>query len=85
MEENTNKSPVETVQSRIPARLRGLSCEPALLEGEDPNLYWALLATVIDERQPVTVSDWIAVNDLVTNMWDERVYRRAAHGSFAAE
>ena len=50
-----------------------------MLEGEDPNLYWGLLAAVIDERRPETASDWIAVNDLVTKPWEERLLKQASH------
>jgi hypothetical protein len=70
---------VETSEVTIPDQLRGLFCEPAFLEGEDPNLYRSLLAAVIAERKPMTVSDWIAVNDLVTKLWEERILRRASN------
>ena len=79
MQEQTHKPAVETAKTKIPAQLRGLFCEPPLLEGEDPDLYWGLLAAVIDERRPVTPADWIAVNDLVTKLWEERVFRRASN------
>ena len=79
MQEQTRKPSIETAKSTIPAQLRGLFCEPPLLEGEDPDLYWGLLAAVIDERRPVTPADWIAVNDLVTKLWEERVFRRASN------
>lgn len=79
MQEQTESPIIETSENKIPAQLRGLFCEPSLLEGEDPNLYWGLLAAVIDERKPVTPADWIAVNDLVTKLWDERVLKRASN------
>jgi hypothetical protein len=79
MQEKTQKPTIETVQSKIPAQLRGLFCEPPLLEGEDPNLYWGLVAAVIEERRPEIASDWIAVNDLVTKLWEERLLRNASN------
>jgi hypothetical protein len=79
MQEKTQKTAIETAESKIPAQLRGLFCEPPLLEGEDPDRYWGLLAAVIDERKPVTASDWIAVNDLVTKLWEERLLRNASN------
>jgi hypothetical protein len=36
------------------------------------NLYWGLFAAVAGERKPATASDWIAVNDVVTKLWEER-------------
>ncbi|MCA6106971.1 hypothetical protein [Bradyrhizobium cenepequi] len=79
MQEETQKPAIETAESKIPDQLKGLFCEPPFLEGEDPNLYRGLLAAVIEERKPVTVTDWIAVNDLVTKLWEERVFRRASN------
>ncbi len=70
---------METAKSKIPAQLRGLFCEPPLLEGEDPDLYWGIFAALVDERKPVTPADWIAVNDRVTKLWEERAFRRAAN------
>jgi hypothetical protein len=79
MQEQNKRPAKDAAESKIPAQLRGLFCEPPLLEGEDPDLYWGLLAAVIDERNPVTAADWIAVNDLVTKLWEERVFRRASN------
>jgi hypothetical protein len=79
MQEKTEKTSIEIAKSKIPAQLRALFCEPPLLEGEDPNLYWGLVVAVIDERRPVTPMDWIAVNDLVTKLWEERGFRRASN------
>jgi hypothetical protein len=79
MQEEINKADITTSEIRIPAQLKGLFCEPPLLEGEDPEFYWGLLAAVIDERRPETAADWIAVNDLVTKLWEEWVFRRASN------
>lgn len=79
MQEQTQTPNVIPSEITIPEDLKSLFYEPPLLEGEDPNLYWGLLGAVIDERKPRTVSDWIAVNDLVTKLWEERVFRRASN------
>jgi hypothetical protein len=79
MEKETGNSAPGIAESKIPAQLKGLFCEPPLLEGEDPELYRNLLAAVINDRQPKTVTDWIAVHDLVTKLWEEQVFRRASH------
>lgn len=70
---------LEKLEFKIPDQLKGLFCEPPLLEGEDPELYWGMIAAVIAERKPATASDWIAVHDLVTKLWEERVFRRASN------
>jgi len=77
MQEKTRQPTIETAKSKIPAPLRGLFCEAPLLEGEDAELYWGLVEAVLEERKPATPSDWIAVNDLVTKLWEERLFRRA--------
>jgi hypothetical protein len=81
MQDKTQETDVEAAKCKIPAQLRGLFCEPQLLEGDDPESYWGLVAAVIDERRPGTASDWIAVNDLVTKIWEERLLRslQSAH------
>lgn len=68
---------IENVE--IPDYVEGFLCAPALLEGEDPGLYWKMFAGMIEERKPQTVSDWIALNDLATKLWEERICRRAAN------
>jgi hypothetical protein len=55
----------------------GLFVDPVLLEGEDPSLYWNMVSVMIDEHRPDTMLDWIALNDLATKLWEERVFRRA--------
>jgi hypothetical protein len=79
MEKEIGSSAQEIADSKIPAQLKGLFPEPPFLDGQDPNLYRNLLAAVIDERQPKTVTDWIAVHDLVTKLWEEQVFRRASN------
>lgn len=64
---------------KIPDHMIGLFVEPVLLEGEDPNLYWNMVSVMIDEHRPKILLDWIAVNDLVTKLWEERVFRRATN------
>ena len=72
MQEQTQQSAIEAAKSRIPAQLKSLFCE-------DPDLYWGLLAAAIDEREPVTASDLIAVSDLVTKLWEERLEFGVSH------
>ena len=79
MQKEIEKPAQEIAESKIPAQLKGLFPEPPFLDGEDPNLYRNLLAAVIDERQPKTVTDWIAVHDLVTKLREEQVFRRASN------
>jgi hypothetical protein len=79
MQKEIEEPAQEIAESKIPAQLKGLFSEPPFLEGEDPDLYWGLLAAVIDARQPKTVTDWFAVHDLVTKFWEERIFRRAAN------
>jgi len=79
MQKETEENAIDKCKSKIPAGLWGLFSEPPLLEGEDPNLFWGLLAAVIDERKPETVSDWFALHDLVTKVWEERLLKQASH------
>ncbi|QPF90222.1 hypothetical protein [Bradyrhizobium commune] len=65
--------------NKIPDHIIGLFVEPVLLEGEDPSLYWNILSAMIDEHRPESLLDWIALNDLVTKLWEERTYRRATN------
>lgn len=64
---------------KLPDQFIGLFVEPALLDGEDPKLYWNMVSAMIDEHRPKDLFDWIAVNDLATKLWEERVYRRATN------
>ncbi|KJC50895.1 hypothetical protein UB31_11715 [Bradyrhizobium sp. LTSP849] len=63
----------------IPDYVRGIFCEPVLLEGEDSGLYWKMVCALIEERKPRTMSDWIALHDLSTKLWEERLFRRASN------
>lgn len=63
----------------IPDYVKGLIAEPAVLEGEDPNLFWKIFVEIAKERKPESPSDWIMVSDLAGRLWDERVCRRAAN------
>src|SRR5690242_18852725 len=69
---------------QIPEELRGLFGDPPLWEGDDPKLYHSLLAAVIRERKPETFTDWLAVHDLVTALWEELRLRRASAGIIRA-
>jgi hypothetical protein len=75
MQEHIGKADIETL---IPDQLKGLFCEPPLLEGEDPKLYWGLLAALVNEHKPQSATEWIAVHDLMTKLWEERSLRRAS-------
>jgi len=79
MQKETRKDAIDKCKSKIPAGLWGLFSEPPLLPGEDPNLFWSFLEETIEERKPETASDWIAVNDLVTKVWEERLLKQASH------
>lgn len=63
--------------NKIPDHMTGLFVEPVLIEGEDPSLYWNMVSAMIDEHRPEALLDWIALNDLATKLWEERVFRRA--------
>ena len=78
MQEHIGKADIETLRAKIPDQLKGLFCEPPLLEGEDPKLYWGLLAAIVNEREPQSTTEWIAVHDLTTKLWEERSLRRAS-------
>jgi hypothetical protein len=69
----------QAVAARIPKNIIGLLVEPALLEGEEPSLYWNLFSAMIDEHQPQSLFDWLALIDFVGKLWDERFYRRATN------
>lgn len=63
----------------IPDYVRGIMLEPPLLEGENPDLYWGIVRGLIEERKPQTMSDWIALSDLATKLWEERLFRKASN------
>jgi hypothetical protein len=79
MQKETEKSAIEIVKSKIPAQLRVLFCEPLFLEVKDRESYWGLVAALIAEQGPKTAPDWIAINDMVTKLWEERALRRASN------
>lgn len=68
----------------IPEELRALFGDPPLLEGEDPKLYQSLLGALINDHKPKTTTDWIAIHDEITALWDERRLRRASTGIIRA-
>lgn len=74
-----NNKPATKASDIIPDQFQVLFCEPTLLGGEDPSLFWDLVAAVIAERKPETASDWVAVSDLVTKLWEERLLKRASN------
>jgi hypothetical protein len=65
---------------QFPEELRALFGDPQFLEGEDPKLYQSLLAAIIKDRKPETFTDWLAVHDLITALWEEQRLRRASTG-----
>ena len=69
---------MEANKIEIPKQLESLLGQPPLLEGEDREAYLALRAALIEDSQPKTVMDWIHVHDLVTQLWEERRFRRAS-------
>ncbi|MDA9508714.1 hypothetical protein XI09_29575 [Bradyrhizobium sp. CCBAU 11386] len=70
---------MHVLANKIPDYIIGLFVEPVLLGGEDPGLFWNMVSAMIDEHRPETLLDWIALNDLVTKLWEERVFRRATN------
>lgn len=76
--EAQNKA-AHVLAAKIPDHIIGLFVEPVLLEGEDPQRYWNMVSAMIDEHQPQGFLDWIALNDLVTAIWEELAYRRASN------
>ena len=79
------EAPTKTadVDLEIPDQIRAFLYEPAVLEGEDPSPYWKMFAAMVKERKPETIMDWIALNDLTTKVWEERVLRQRPTLSFA--
>ena len=70
---------------RILVELDGLFGDPPLLEGEDPNLYWGLLAGMIKDRNPESFAEWIYVHDMVDKLWEEQRFKRALSGLMRGE
>jgi hypothetical protein len=68
MQEHIGKADIETL---IPDQLKGLFCEPPLLEGEDPKLYWGLLAALVAEHKPLAKAK-LMMRWLVPDQTDEK-------------
>ena len=79
------KTPLEKLGIRIPDELEALFGDPPLLEGEDPNLYWGLLAGMIRDRNPQSFPEWIYVYDMVHKLWEEQRLKRASTGLMRGE
>jgi hypothetical protein len=74
------KHPLEAYGAAIPEEFKGLFNDPPLLEGEDPDHYWALLAAMIKDRKPEKFAEWVVVHDTVDKLWEERQFKRASAG-----
>ena len=85
MEEKVNKSKFEIIGIKLPEPLEGLIDDPPLLGDEDPELYWSLLAAVIDEEKPQGIMECIDAIDQVNKVWEERRLRRASVGVVRGE
>lgn len=80
----TQAKAVHVLAGKIPDHMIGLFAEPALLKGEDPKLYWNIVSATIDEHRPQGLLDWIAIVDLVTKLWEERLLRRTTNAIIRA-
>jgi len=79
MDIEDQKTPLEKMGIKIPDDLEGLFGDPPpLLKGEDPDLYWGLLAAMIKDRNPQGFSDWIYVHDTVNKLWEEQRFKRVS-------
>jgi hypothetical protein len=78
MDFENEKTPLDMMRITIPNELEGLFREPPLLEGENANLYWGLLAAMIKDCKPQSFSDWIHVHDTVSNLLEEQRYKRVS-------
>ena len=85
MDLEDEKTPLEKLGIRIPDELDGLFGDPPLLEAEDPNLYWGLLAGMIRDRNPQSFPEWIYVYDMVDKLWEEQRFKRASTGLMRGE
>jgi hypothetical protein len=56
-----------------------------LLEGEDPDLFWGLLAALIKDRKPQSFTEWTNVHDTVNKLWEEQRLKRASTGLMRGE
>jgi hypothetical protein len=85
MDFEDEKTPLEKMGIKIPRELEGLFDDPPLLEGEDPNLYWGLLAAMIKDRSPQSFLEWTYVLDMVSKLWEEQRFKRASAGLMRGE
>src|SRR5579864_5487041 len=85
MNAEDEKTSLEKLGIRIPDEFDGLFGDPPLLEAEDPNLYWGLLAGMIRDRDPQSFDDWIYVYDMVHKLWEEQRLKRASTGLVRGE
>lgn len=66
--------------NKIPNYMIGIFCEPILLKGEDPALYWNMVSAMIEEMKPATFDDWVTLHEQAVKLWEERVFRNATLG-----
>jgi hypothetical protein len=85
MDIKDEKNPLEKFEIKTPDGLFGLLGDPPLLAGEDPDLYWSLLAWMIKDRKPQIFSEWVYVHDTVSKLWEEQRLKRASTGLMRAE
>jgi hypothetical protein len=83
--DEADKPEINEALGAAPECLKGLLSEPLFLEGEDPQSYWDLVAAMIDHRKPKDVTEWIAIHDEVTMLWEEMRFRRVSAGSIRGE
>jgi hypothetical protein len=85
MDSEDEKTPLEKMGIKIPKELEGLFGDPPLLEGEDPNVYWGLLAAMIKEHKPQGLLEWTYVYDMVNKLLEEARLKRASSGLMRGE
>lgn len=69
----TNKNKI-----KVPEALKGLIEKPPLLEGEDPDHFWAFFEAVADEQKPEGILDWVLTIDMATKAWEELRLKRCS-------
>jgi hypothetical protein len=70
--------PLATYGVTIPIHYERFFGSPTFLKGEDPDIYWGLLAAKIKDRKPETFDEWISVHEIVVKLWEENRWRRAS-------
>jgi len=80
MRDQISKPDFATTGIPFPEALKGLVDDPPLLEGEDPKLYWSLLAAVVEDEKPQSIMEYIDVIDQVNKVWEEQRLRRVSVG-----